>query len=328
MISADELYSKFEFTEDNHIKFWYDGDASKIFRENEWEITSASVGACNRIPMNVRGEIIRTAKIISRKHKEKMSVFFSGGLDSEIAINAWIESRAPFTPVIVKFINDLNIDDVSQAVKFCDAYGLNPTILDFDPVKFYESGEWQRVAKDYQSYTFYQQILLKVAEEYAAPLITIDEVELEKVPDMDHLLSTGQKRMEWVFLKKEDQDGVWRRFVAKTGIPAYNNFYTYNPETMSAFFENNIVNALISDRIPGKMSWTSSKNEIYKTLSRFPFELRRKRTGVENMFHIWTDVEHRCANLVFATDPRIYEFPVHELIKNLKEGKETVCDIL
>ena len=328
MISANQLYNQFEFTEDNHIKFWYDNDVSNIFRDNDWQITSASVGGCQRVPMGFRGEIIRTTKILSSKHKETISVFFSGGLDSEIALNSWLESGARFKPVVVKFTNDLNIADVKQAMAYCTACNLTPTVINFDPIKFYENGDWQRVSKEYQSYTFYQQVLLKIAEEYAQPLITIDEIELEKVPDMDHLLATGQNKLEWIFLKKEDQDGVWRRFVAKTGIPAYNNFYTYNPETMLAFLEGDVVNKLINDKIPGKLSWTSSKNEIYSTLTRFPFEPRPKRTGVEKMFHIWTEVEHQCANMLFATEPRVYEFPVKALLNNIKHRKVTTCNIL
>jgi hypothetical protein len=328
MLSPNELYKQFEFTENNHIKYWYDNDQEKIFREDEWQSTSSTVGACQRTRLTFRGELIRNTKIISRKHKEPMSVFFSGGLDSEIALNAWIESKAPFRPVIVRFKNNLNIADVEQATDFCNMANLTPTFIDFDPVSFYESGEWQRVAKDYQSYTFYQQVLCKIAEDFAQPMITIDEVELEKVPDMDHYLKTGELKLEWVFLKKEDQDGVWRRFVAKTGIPAYNNFYTYNPETMLAFLEGYVVNKLITDQMPGKLGWTSSKNEIYSTLTRYPFKKRIKRTGVECMFHIWTDVEHHSANLLFATEPRIYEFSAKELIDNMKQGKVSTCSTI
>ena len=325
MLSLNNLYDKFEFTENNHIKYWYDNDPSKIFRDNDWQQTVSTVGHSMRPRLTFRGELIRTTKIISRKHKEPMAVFFSGGLDSEIALQAWMESRAPFRPVIVKFKDDLNSADVNQATGFCESAGLTPTYLDFDPVAFYESGDWQRICKEYQSYTFYQQVLCKVAENFAEPMITIDEVEIEKTPDMDHLLKTGEHRMHWVFLKKEDQDGVWRRFVAKTGIPAYNNFYTYNPETMLAFLEGYVVNRLITDRMPGKIGWTSSKNEIYGSLTRYPFDPRPKRTGVEKLFHIWTDVEHQCANLLFATEPRIYEFGAHDLIKNMKQGKVSVC---
>ena len=318
------LYDRFEFTEDNHIKYWYE-DESDIYRTNELQTTTATVGACQRTRMSFRGELIRNAKLLSRKHSKPIAVFFSGGLDSEIALNAWMESRAPFYPVIVRFVNGLNSADFDQANAFCQNNDLMPVVIDFDPVNFYESGDWQRIALAYQSYTFYQQVLLKIAEDFGEPLITIDEIELEKVPDMDHLLATGKERLEWVFLKKEDQDGVWRRFVDKTGIPAYNNFYTYNPETMLAFLEGHVVTKLISDEMPGKLGWTSSKNEIYDSLTRYAFHPRPKRTGVEKMFHIWTDVEHQCASLLFATEPRIYEFPVHDLIKNIKQGKVSIC---
>lgn len=325
MLSANELYSKFEFTENNHIKYWYEDSEDNLFRQDDWTSTTGIVGYCQRPRLTMRGELIRTTKLISRQHK-MMNVFFSGGLDSELALLSWLESRAPFRPVIVRFARELNIDDVTQATEFCVAHKLTPLYIDFDPVAFYESGDWQRVCKEYQSYTFYQQILLKVAENFAEPMITIDEVELEKVYDMDYFLVTGKKKMDWVFIKKEDQDGVWRRFVAKTGIPAYNNFYTYNPETILAFLENRVVDRLINNLIPGKIGWTSSKNEIYAQTDH-PFKTRAKRTGVEKLVHLWTEVEYQCTNLLFASEPRLYEFEVNELISNLKQGKVSTCKI-
>jgi asparagine synthetase B (glutamine-hydrolysing) len=81
MLSPNELYSKFEFTENNHIKYWYDNDPSKIFREDDWQQTVSTVGHSVRPRLTFRGELIRTTKIISRKHKEPIAVFFSGGLD-------------------------------------------------------------------------------------------------------------------------------------------------------------------------------------------------------------------------------------------------------
>lgn len=326
-MTNQDIYNQFEFTEENHIKYWYDNTHTDLFRQNEWQSTTGTVGFCQRPRLTFHGELIRTTKLISRKHKEPMAVFFSGGLDSEIALRSWLESGAPFRPVIIRFNNNLNVDDVNQAIEFCQTTNLTPTILEFDPVKFYESGDWQRIAVEYQSYTFYQQLLIKIAEDFAEPMITIDEVELEKFPDMDHLLRTGKVRHHWVFLKKEDQDGVWRRFAAKTGIPAYNNFYTYNPETMLAFLESYVVNKLISNQIPGKLGWTSSKNEIYKSATTYAFKARPKRTGVEKLHHLWTDVEHRCANmhLLFTTEPRIYAFETSKLIENMKKGRVSIC---
>ncbi len=313
-----------ENTERGHLKYWYGNDRSQIWRTDDLETTSMSVGGCTRTPMSFKAELIRTARILNRKYPD-LTLFMSGGLDSEMALQSFLSAGIIPRIAVVRFPDDKNIHDIGPAMRMFDHMGLKYNVIDIDPEDFVMSGEAFEIGKRFQGYSFYQQMLMKVALKYNAPMITIDEIELEKLPEVNW--ETGEHRNRWVFLKKEDQDGCWRRFADATGIPALNNFYSYSPESILSFLQIPTVDDLVNDRIPGKLGWTSSKMKIYSHLG-YNFRKRPKWHGVENYMHLWDYVRYNIsakADLNFSE--RNYTVPVDLLRKNLINGVETVCNI-
>lgn len=311
-------------TENNHLTYWYDNDRTKIWRSDELDTTSMRVGGCARKPMSLKAELIRTARSLMRSYPD-LTMFISGGLDSEMALQSFLSAGIVPKLATIRFPDDKNMHDIGPTMKMLNQMGLKYTIIDIDPVEFVMSGEAFEFAEKYQSYTLYQQMLMKIAIDYSAPMITIDEVELEQLPYT--CWSTGVSHDKWSFIKKEDQDGVWRRFNDKTGIPALNNFYTYSPESMLAFLQLPTVDDLVNNRIPGKLGWTSSKMQIYSHLG-YDFRRRQKWHGVENYLQLWDYVQSKVAtraNLQFT--PRTYKVPVDVLRQNLINGIETICQI-
>lgn len=310
-------------TENNHLHYWFNNDRSQIWRHSNLDTTAMSVGGCKRPPMALRAELIRNARSIYRNYPD-LTLFMSGGLDSEMALRSFMSAGIVPKLATIRFPNDNNMYDIGPMIRMVEQLKLKITVIDFDPAEFVQSGEYKDVGLRYQAYTLYQQMLLRVAEDYAAPMITIDEVEVEKNPSID--FDTGKVTTEWIFLKKEDQDGVWRRFNDKTGIPALNNFYTYSPETILAFLQNPTVDDLINDRIYGKLSWTSSKMKIYSSL-RYEFRKRPKWHGIENYIHLWDAVRYSMSNSGLIFNSRAYSVPTNLLKENLINGVETLCQV-
>ena len=310
-------------TENNHLQYWFNNDRSQIWRQDDLDTTSMAVGGCKRQPMALRAELIRNARSIYKNYPD-LTLFMSGGLDSEIALRSFL--AAGITPKLatIKFPYDNNMHDIGPMIRMVEQLKLKINVIDFDPDEFVHSGEYKEVGLRYQAYTLYQQMLLRVAEKYAAPMITIDEVELEKNPTVD--FNTGETTSEWIFLKKEDQDGVWRRFNDKTGIPALNNFYTYTPESILSFLLNPTVDDLINDRIYGKLGWTSSKIKIYSSLG-YEFRKRPKWHGVENYIHLWDAVRYNMSSAGLVFNSRAYAVSAHLLKENLMNGVETLCQV-
>lgn len=310
-------------TENNHLHYWFNSDRSQIWRHSNFDTTAMSVGGCLRPPMSLRAELIRNARSIYRNYPD-LTLFMSGGLDSEMALRSFMSAGIIPKLATIRFPNDNNMYDIGPMIRMVEQLKLKITVIDFDPNKFVQSGEYKDVGLRYQAYTLYQQMLLRVAEDYAAPMITIDEVEVEKNPSID--FDTGKVTNEWIFLKKEDQDGVWRRFNDKTGIPALNNFYTYSPETILAFLQNPTVDDLINDRMQGKLGWTSSKMKIYSSLG-YEFRKRPKWHGIENYIHLWDAVRYSMSDSGLIFNSRAYSVPANLLKENLINGVETLCQV-
>jgi len=311
-------------TERSHLKYWYGEDRTQVWRKDNLETTSMSVGGCSRKPMSFKAELIRTARVLNKQYPD-LTLFMSGGLDSEMALQSFLAAGITPQIVTVRFPDDKNIHDIGPAMRMFEHMGLKYNIIDVDPEEFVMSGEAFEIGARFQGYSFYQQLLMKVAFQYNAPMITIDEIELEKLPSIDW--ETGEHYDRWVFLKKEDQDGVWRRFADATGIPALNNFYSYSPESILSFLQIPTVDDLVNNRIPGKLGWTSSKMKIYSHLG-YNFRKRPKWHGVENYMHLWDYVRYNVyakSNLNF--NERNYVMPIDQLRQNLINGVETVCNI-
>jgi hypothetical protein len=295
------VYDHFMLTKNNHLRYWFNQDIDQHWRQNPLEIASCTVaGGWRPEYVSFNTSLQNTATELYLRHGSEFVMFLSGGLDSEVAMRTFLANKMPVTPLVVKFANDLNVEDVNAALYLCQELALTPTIVDFDPVVFFHSGEWRRMAEDYQCYSFYQQMLLSIAEKCACPLITIDEIELQKY--------NGR----WWFVKKEDQDGCWHRFVEKTSIPAYNNFYTYDPATIYQFMQSPTVRELINDKIPGKLGWTSSKHAIYTELTGMVLKRRPKRHGMERMMHIWDYILEHSARILHES-PQAFRFSAHQL---------------
>jgi hypothetical protein len=121
-------------------------------------------------------------------------------------------------------------------------------------------------------------VLLKVLESIQDPWLQVDEIETRVV-----LESTTH----WAFEKREDQDMCWRKFNQITGIPALNNFFTYRLETVDTWFRNPTVVDLVNNRIPGKLSFASSKHRIYQQDCSYTLKQRPKYFGLESMTGLW-----------------------------------------
>ena len=312
----NNVYSTIELTKGNHLRYWFNDDPTQHWRGHPYEVAHMSIDP--RATSIVRGfvdSLMETASTLVNRHRDGFRLFLSGGLDSEVACRAFVRAGLQFTPTTIRFANDLNVEDFRMSTMLCQELGLKQEVIELNPIEFMQSGDWRRIAIEYQCYTFYQQLLIGIAEKLSSPMITIDEIEIVKSND------------RWNFIKKEDQDGCWHRFVEKTGIPAYNNFYTYDVDTIVGFFESPTLQRLINNQIPGKLGWSSSKNEIYSELTGFNMLNRPKRHGREKMMHVWDHIQEETA-LLLHDSPVTFSFESRNLRKQLISRRLITCNTL
>ena len=96
----------------------------------------------------------KTALKESLLNIENPIVYISGGLDSEIVANAFVEIGKKFIPLIYYYVDDygnlLNKHDIGYAYAFCKKHGLNPVIKQLNVPKLWQTVEFRQLAIDLQ----------------------------------------------------------------------------------------------------------------------------------------------------------------------------------
>jgi hypothetical protein len=229
---------------------------------------------------NLWRSICSTAREMNEKFGD-IQIGYSGGLDSEMAVLAFHKLKLPFRISTIHLYWDdelLNGHDIKYAHELCQQLDRPIEVIKFNLRELILSNEWARIATTYQAVSPYQHVLLKVLEEVQDPWLQVDEIETLMVHD-DHPY--------WAFEKREDQDMCWRKFNKITGLPALNNFFTYRLETVDTWFRNSTVVDLVNNKIPGKLSFTSSKHRIYQQDCPYTLKQRPKYFGLESMTGLW-----------------------------------------
>lgn len=79
---------------------------------------------------------IESATSCSEMLGNKPALCFSGGVDSQAMLLAWIEAKLSFDTYILRFNNQLNIQDYDHAINFCTMNNMPYKVIDFDILKF------------------------------------------------------------------------------------------------------------------------------------------------------------------------------------------------
>lgn len=116
----------------------------------------------------------KEALLDSIKTIDNPLVYLSGGLDSEIVANAFIESGKSFTPIIYYYVDDygnlLNKHDIGYAYAFCKKHGLFPVIKQLNLPKLWNTHEFKKLSIDLQivstQLVTYAYMIEQMSEEY------------------------------------------------------------------------------------------------------------------------------------------------------------------
>ena len=199
---------------------------------------------------------------------EKLNLFFSGGLDSELMIKSFLEIGEKPNIYIVRYEDDINLYDVSYAVSICSSLNLDFKIIDMNLKKFFET-DAERVAEDAQcdrprmlpSMTFADHVdgvsLLSMGDMYWAR------------PHADY----GVKA-EWVAIELES-DFAADRYNILHNRPSVHLWARWSPGMMMAHTKWKWFHRLINDEIKGKLGNSSSKMQGW--LEEFPDIMQREK---------------------------------------------------
>lgn len=260
------------FTHHNHLTYTI---ADEMFgtRQTPYDKFKATVGAIDKDyykTSNWLQEQYRTADLIYKDFGKDLIILFSGGTDSEIVVRAFNDIGLKPRLVFIKFSNDYNINDLLIAQKITSELGLSLEVIEFDVVDFYKSGQAFEFAASVQCrqiayLTVYHNIL-----KLQAPAIMGGEMLLR------------QTNKHWYYCFRENEDASAMRFSLKYNIPLVNEWFSYTPEMMGYYLNEPVIQDLINNRIPYKLSSVSTKNQVLKSLMPTLIE-KTKTHGYEQL---------------------------------------------
>lgn len=280
----------FEHTQNNHYFYTYNGKPWGD-RHRQFDKIEINFGRCARQPLGWREECIEVAKEIHRKLSpgQKIRLFFSGGIDSEVMVQAFMFAEVPFECIIFRLGKNFNQHDINFAVGFCEKYGIRYEIVDIDVIDFLRKKEHFNYCEAYQVKELAIMILMKgmdIINSKDYVYLMGGEIYLVKKHDLGSFYNdeVDDYRYTWKHFVRENNDLSLFKYAQKRNINLISEFFSYTPEIMYSYLKDPWVTKLTNNEVRYKFSLLSSKPYVYSKY--FLFEQRPKYHGYEEILEL------------------------------------------
>ncbi len=272
-----------ELSHRNHFRFGYDGRWF-VARPSPFAAFEVAYGRSPHLPADWRAACLDTARLIRAATEADLWVLFSGGLDSEVVVQAFLFAGIPVRVAITRFADDLNRHDIAYAIRFCESHQVPYRMLDIDIRRFFESGaalDYALRATCVQPQLLHTMWAMDQVDGY--PILGSGECYLVRRAAEPGEAGATRKGGIWEMLEKERIAG-WYRHLLAAGRAGCAGFFQYDPSNMLAFLRDPVVAALCEDRLPGVGDTAAVKGVVYRR--HFLLEPRPKFHGFENVLHL------------------------------------------
>jgi len=213
----------------------------------------------------------------------KPCIFFSGGVDSELILRAYLDIGANPEVYIVRYKNDLNIYDVSYAITICTILKVEYNLIDFNLQQFYEN-DAEKIAEDAQIDRPRMLPHIKFTE-CADGLIIVGHSDIRWYRPHDDYT----KKATWLAQDFEHDIGC-DKYNILHNRPAIYQWWKWTPGLVISYTQLKWFKQLVNDEIIGKLGLNSSKllgfREAYPDLIT-----REKQTGFEKTDELINEFE-------------------------------------
>lgn len=211
-------------------------------------------------------------------------ILFSGGVDSEIMLRAFLDIGIIPKVVIIRYENDYNIYDVSYAVTICSILNVPYSILDFNLQNFYEN-DAERISE-------LAQIDRPRALPYCKILEMIDGFPVMGNGDLTPWRTSDNYSTKGTWMMRcWEHDIGWSKFLRHIDKPGIAEWFKWTPGLVLSYLGTNWFNKLVNDEYYGKLGSNSTKIIGYR--EAYPDLIdRKKQTGFEKIDIIVAEVEY------------------------------------
>jgi hypothetical protein len=210
--------------------------------------------------MSYYDALFYNARMMKDSYSEPFDVLFSGGIDSEIAIRAFKKEGVRFNVYTIRLENDINIQDVTAAVKIADNIGVKLNIIDWNLQKFLENDAIEMFNKTFCPHP--SRMLRHAWYDLLdnIPVMGEGEPYWKRELGLDY-----SKKSQWYLHWCEDYftGAIYANTVGRKVI---SEWYNYTPEIVMSFHKLPLIQKLLNDEIKGKVSCWSSRTDIHKVL--------------------------------------------------------------
>ena len=281
--ARSEASAGIELSHRNHFRFGYDGRWF-VPRPSPFASWEVAYGRSVHVPTDWRAACLDTARLIRAATDLDLWVLFSGGIDSEVALQSFLFAGIPVRAAITRFARDLNRHDIVYAVRFCETHQVPYRMLDIDIEAFFASGaalDHALRASCVQPQLLHTMWAMDQVDGY--PILGSGECYLERRAAGPEDAGATHRDGVWEMLEKERIAG-WYRHLMVTGRSGCAGFFQYDPANMLAFLRDPVVAALCDDRLPGLTDTTQVKGLVYRR--HFLLEPRPKFHGFETVMRL------------------------------------------
>jgi hypothetical protein len=263
-------------TENNWYNWQY-GDREINGRYVPNKTFKTNYGKCIDPIGTYKEELLKVAQsTIDTFPNKKMTLLFSGGVDSEVVLRSYLEINHPIDVIIYRYENDYNLYDVSYAITICNMLDVNYKIIDFNLSKFYE--------KDAERYAELSEIDRPAALPYLNFLELTDNIPILGQGDPWWFREQGTDysvKGNWMYGDMEVFVGA-SKFLLEINKPGIPMWFKWRPGLVWSYTNLKWFKELTSDKIVGRAGVSSSKINGYR--EAYPELISRKKmTGFENI---------------------------------------------
>ncbi len=211
------------------------------------------------------------------------SLFFSGGVDSEVMLKAFLHINSKPNVYVVRFEDDINLYDVSYAVSIANSMNVDIKIIDMNIKKFFEN-EAEKISELAQCDRPRGLPQMKFADYVdGLPILCMADVTWQRSND-DYTRKGIWKAWEI------ESDCAYDRYNIAVGRDAIYQWGRWTQGILIAHTRWKWFHKLINDYYPGKLGNSSTKFEGFS--EEFPSMIpRRKKVGFEKCENIIKEFE-------------------------------------
>ena len=205
--------------------------------------------------------LFNNARLMRDMYNEPFDVCLSGGIDSEVIVRTFNSLGIKFNTFIFRLEDNLNVQDVADAIDICTELNLNYKIIDFNLRSFFENDALATF--DRHPYTVLERLPRLKWIDYLdnIPVFGDGEPYWKRQYESDYSIKSP-----WKFVFAEESQYSNSFYARDIGRKVISEWYEYTPEIILSYHRAPLIKQLLNDEIYGKLSCYSSRAELHRNI--------------------------------------------------------------